>query len=479
MYSAAAGQPGARPAPRRPRLGAADIALYLWRAKWLMLLVFLPLFAVGLLTAISLPVRYTAETRFIAESTGDWASRISQSHSAGRVPSELDLIASPPVVHAALEAFGVARLYPAIAAACDARDCQAQFTRAVLRDFQVSAAPGSLVIRAAYRNSDPVLAEGFLGALIAAYTDYRAGVLEAGLTPEEFEDAYLRLQSEVSEAEAAIRNYAGGSGQDSPWADENLQPLMARVSGERLTNAARLSEVQGQLSAHRRQLRSIPEEHDLFVDDLSEQRLQELYIEREEWRARLSPDSAILRDLDRRIERAELFLSRRDEPAGMRRRGVNPLYQELQAQVLRLEAEAEALARQQAELDQQWAALEQRRTQTGSTPADLARLIRRRDVAAGALDALTQRDAAARLDAELAGDNSAIRMLQPPSPTHRGDGLRIFGAVAAFAIAALAALAAGLAYASSRRGFATASGVEQTLDLPVLASVPLRKGGAG
>lgn len=474
MYSAAAGQPGARPAPRRPRLGAADVALYLWRAKWLMLLVFLPLFALGLLAAISIPVRYTAETRLLVAAS-ELAPAGGQS-----AASELDLVRSSPVVHAALGGFGGARLYPAIAQACDGAGCQTDYTRAVLRDFKVSAAPDSQVIRAVYKHPDPFLAKDFLSALSAAYIAYRPRIIDTDPSTDGLEAAYSSLQAELAEAEAAIRNYSDGAGKREPWPDETVQQLIARVNGDRLTNAARLSEVQGQLAAHRRQLRSVPEEHDLFVDDISEQRLQELYLEREEWRARLSPDSAILRDLDRRIERAELFLSRRDEPAGMRRRGANPLYQELQAAILRLEAEAEALTRQQVELGSQLDALASRRARMSETSPEYARLVRRRDVAAIASEALLQRDAGARLRAELEGAGAGgLRILEPSTLTHRGEGLRLLGAGLAFLIAALAAMTAGLAYASSRRGFATARSVEQTFDLPVLASVPVRKGGAG
>lgn len=447
-----------------------------------MLLVFLPLFALGLLTAISVPVRYTAEARLIAYPSGLSAGQFDPDGGGVLAASELDLMRSLPVVQAALGAFGGARLYPAIAEACTGPDCERQFTRAVMRDFTVSAAPGSQVFRAAYTHQEQRFAEAFLSALTSAYADYRPHIVQTDPDADGFEDTYVRLQADLAETEAAIREYTERAGEQDPLPDEALQPLLTRVSGERLTNAARLSEVQGRLAAHRRQLRNVPEEHDLFVDDVSELRLQELYMEREDWRARLPPGSAILQDLDRRIERAELFLNRRDEPAGMRRRGANPLHQELRAAILRLEAEAEALTRQQAELDSQLAALEAQRAQTGGPSPELARLIRRRDIVTAAMDALLQRDAGARLRAELSSAGAGaggIRLLEPATIIHRGDALRILSAGLACLLSALAALTAGLAYAASRHGFATAGGLEQTLHLPVLASIPVYKGGAG
>ena len=47
----------------RPRLGALDIAVHLWRAKWLMLAVFAPLCAVGLAIAFVLPQSFTSTSR--------------------------------------------------------------------------------------------------------------------------------------------------------------------------------------------------------------------------------------------------------------------------------------------------------------------------------------------------------------------------------------------------------------------------------
>jgi uncharacterized protein involved in exopolysaccharide biosynthesis len=471
MIPAAAGQPSARAVPRRVSLGPADVALYLWRAKWLMGAVFLPLFVCGMLAAMALPVRHAAEIRLLA-SPPDPGGR------ALTVQSELALLSSAPVASAAIKGLGARRLYPALADSCREPDCAQLVARAVLRDLSVSIAPGSDVIRAAFTHADPKIAEEYLEALLDAYSALRPQLIRPDIMPG-LDASYARLEADLREAEAALRDYHAGKDEPPPDEDEMLRHLSSQVNAAILNNAGRLSEVHGQLAAHRQQIRSVPPEQDLFVEDAAGGRLQELYLERERWRASASPNAPALIELDREIERIETAQQSDSWPGGLRRRGVNPLYQQLQASILRLEAEAAALSRQQAELASQLSGIEARRRKSEPVPADLAVLVRQRDVAARALGALAQRDADLRVEAQLQGTASPpLRRLGEITLARRGERLRIWAATGAFLIALLAALGAGFAYVGSRRGLASALSLERTLGLPVLATVPVRNAGA-
>ena len=55
----------ARTSAPRLRFGTADALVQFWRAKWLMLLVFVPVFSLGLAAALSRPDLYEARTRLI------------------------------------------------------------------------------------------------------------------------------------------------------------------------------------------------------------------------------------------------------------------------------------------------------------------------------------------------------------------------------------------------------------------------------
>ena len=55
----------ARPARLRPKLGFVDTMLQLWRAKWLMFLVFLPILLIGVAITLLAPTKYSANTRLL------------------------------------------------------------------------------------------------------------------------------------------------------------------------------------------------------------------------------------------------------------------------------------------------------------------------------------------------------------------------------------------------------------------------------
>ena len=49
----------------RTRLGAADVALHLWRSKLLMFLVFLPIALLGVAASLMAPTTYSASTQLL------------------------------------------------------------------------------------------------------------------------------------------------------------------------------------------------------------------------------------------------------------------------------------------------------------------------------------------------------------------------------------------------------------------------------
>ena len=151
------------------RLSLPEIVLQLWRAKWLMLLVFLPIFMLGLMAAFMMPKHYEASSRLYV-SLGDeyvYRPRVG-TDAAGAIPeqeqviqAELELLQSPVVAQRVLKRFPLNRLYPDLAARRassiaglqgDAHDA-AEYTiqqlgiEAITRDFAVGTSPKTPVIR--------------------------------------------------------------------------------------------------------------------------------------------------------------------------------------------------------------------------------------------------------------------------------------------------------------------------------------------
>lgn len=473
MSPADAGQPDARGAlPRlRPRLGVADVLVHLWRAKWLMLLVFLPLFALGLFAALMLPPKYTATGRLLISPAGERAAISMES----LAQSEIELIRSPVVARAALATVTLAQAYPALAAQCGVKDCERIGADLLSASLETAIAPGGGAISLRLSHSDPVLAARLLNALTRAYLDYRPAVLgeEPALS---FGAQRARFEREVSDAEAAISAYLSQNGLSGLETGEGSQQRLYEAASLALMSAtARKAERESELASYRRKLATLSPDKTLYEEDTSRQRLQELYMQREELRARLAPHSLALRDLDNRIGRLERLLDSQDGPAATVRRGPDPLYQEVEAAIARLEAEVQATSRQQADLHAQIASIEARDQRLRELAPGLAELQRRRDVAAEAARGFGARAAQARARSELAREGAGdVQLLEEAQVPRRSESLRGLAALGAFGLTALAALLAGLAHAFSRRGFATPAALERTVSLPVLAAIPER-----
>jgi uncharacterized protein involved in exopolysaccharide biosynthesis len=470
MSPADAGQPEVRAAlPRlRPRLGLADVLVHLWRAKWLMLIVFLPLFALGLSAAMVLPERYTATARLLispaAERTGEDPARFAQ--------SETELVRSPVVARAALEKVTLEKAYPGLSARCGARDCRKIAADLISASLDTEIAPGGQAVALRFSHSDPVIAASLLNALTRAYLDYRPAVLgeEPALS---YAAQRERFEKEAADAEAAIRTYLAQNGLTGLEAERSThQRLYEAANLELMSASANKAQLEEALAAYRRKLSTLAPDQTLYEEDTSRQRLQELYLQREELRARLAPNSLALRDLDNRIGRIEGLLERQEGAAGTVRRGPDPLYQEVQAAIARLEAEVQAAGRQQAELHAQIASIEARDQKIRELAPGLAELHRRRDVAAEAARNFGVRAADARARSDLAREGAGeVKVLEEAAVSGAGNSLRAPAALAAFVLAALAALATGLVRALTRRGFATPAALERTVGVPVVAAV--------
>ena len=109
---------------KRPRLGVFEVGVHLWRNIWLMLLVFLPIFAAGMFFAFSQKDVYVATSR-VKVSAGEeylFRPRVGADLLNNAVPAteelvqtELELIRSPAVAERVMAQFGMQRLYPELA----------------------------------------------------------------------------------------------------------------------------------------------------------------------------------------------------------------------------------------------------------------------------------------------------------------------------------------------------------------------------
>jgi uncharacterized protein involved in exopolysaccharide biosynthesis len=484
MATAGEGNPGTATAAGRirPRLGALDIAVHLWRAKWLMTAVFLPLLLLGLLAAMTLPRSYTSVARLMVSLGDEYVYRPSVGP-AGQggtvspeiealVQSELELLRSPVVAESALAKVTLARAYPEIAARCKPETCGREGVAAIAEGLTAGGTPKNPVMIAEFEHRNAAMSAELLNALVEAYLAYRADIF-ADDRPDRFREQRERFEQDLAEADQAIRAYLLANNLTNLAGErDTLRQLYQSASSELLVTQSRMRQLESQLANYQRQIKTIPPEQDLYVEDSTQQTLTALKLEREEKLSRYRKDSRVITELDKRIEQAEAFLDTRSGPGGVVRRGPNPLYQQVEASIATLQSEVQALRSQETELKSQIGAFEERQRRLVELEPALQELERSRDVAERSAQAFAEREVEERARGELTQRNADnIRLLEPATAPIKGSSLKVPAAVLALLFAGFTALVVGLMRALTRSGFATPGAAERTLGLPVLASI--------
>ena len=325
-------------------LGFADLLLQLWRAKWLMLLVFVPILLLGLAFTLLTPTKYTASTRLLVRLGAEYVfDPVVGDAAKGAFPqqeevlqAEGELSRSPVIAERVIKSVGLSRLYPQLAEAkLRARNgddyvVEQEALEAFAKNLDISSAPKSSILRMTFAHEDPDLAAETLNRFVTEYLSYRQQVLSgrgaAGLSEQR-----SLIEERLEAADKALRDYLttnGLSGYDAEVA--SATKLFSDITDEQSKVEASLREAEAKSAGLARQMASTPREVDLYVETTSEQELVKLRLEREDLLTRYLPDSRAVKDIDRKITQLQGFLA--TAPAqGLRRIGPNPTWQALEA----------------------------------------------------------------------------------------------------------------------------------------------------
>lgn len=480
--------------PSRPRLGLSDIILQLWRAKWLMILIGLPIFAAGLFLAFQMPKTFESRSSLYVTS-GDEVRSTSiltdQSFDPGPgiqevIQGELQILQTQLVAERTLSRFPLERIYPKLAAARDkdiaksgageAAAIEFEYfqkgVEALLENLWSDASPNSNIISVGFKHEDPRAAAEILNAAMASYLQRRAELF--GSRPvdqlraerKRFETKLLEAEGEISEflRENEVRDFASER--------STAQSLFSAISSELSTVRARRSAAQGQLSRTRTQLASTNPDLDLYVEDSSAQRLQELEIERNQALVNYTPDSRRVQAIDRRIAELRTFLDEQNSPVGTVRRGPNPTYQALESSLNTVEAEVESLGSQLAELERQLRAVQDKLNRFTVLEPEWNELQRNRDLIEASVRSVAEREQRENTVAGLtAQEADSVKVTEPATVPIKGSSLKVPLAILSLLFAGFTALLAGLLRAFTRKGFSTRNSLQQTLGIPVLGTV--------
>lgn len=493
--AAAPDQSGYRP---HMRLTFTEVVLQLWRAKWLMLLVFLPIFSLGMLVAFAMPKQYEATSRLYVSLGEEYVYRPRVgSVAAGSAPeqeqviqSELELLQSPVVAQRVLKRFPLDRLYPDLAARwAKALSSQpgasqdAEFylieqlgVAALTRDFAVGTAPKTPVIHTSFKHRDPGVSAEVLNAMIGAYLQYRTEIFNSG-APDIFTSQRKRFELDLLSVEDEIRQFLTDNRIGDFEAERKAaQTLYATMSDDLFKTEGRISALRGQLVALRQQVGETSPLVDIFIEDSTEQALLDLQLERQQLLSRYKSDSRPVQAVDAQIEQVRTYLAAQSGAVGTVRRGPNPVYQDMETRMSTLEAELAAILDHRRALIRQRDSIESRQKRIAELEPGWQQLLRKRDLLTENVRNFASREMEARTLTELARqDADNIRILEPAMPPARGKSLKLPVAVLSLLFAGFTALMIGLLQAFTRRGLATANSVERRTGLPVIATISKRR----
>ncbi|MEQ1781245.1 MAG: Wzz/FepE/Etk N-terminal domain-containing protein [Hyphomonadaceae bacterium] len=468
-----------------PKLGVADMLLQLWRAKWLMLLVFALIVLIGLAATFLAPTKYAASTRLLVRLGQEYVfDPVIGEAGKGAFPqqeevlqAETELASSPVIAERVIKAIGLSELYPRLAEAkLRARDGAGYVVdqgalEAFAENLDVKTTPKSSILHMTFAHENPELAAATLNRFVTEYLKYRQEVF-SGQGVQGLSDQRKLIEERLAVADKALQDYlAQNHLSDFEAEHAAATKQLSDITDERVKVEASLREAEAKSAGLARQMGATPREVDLYVETTSEQELVKLKLEREDLLTRYLPDSRAVKDVDRKIAQMQGFLATAPNQ-GLRRIGPNPTWQALEADravqtatISALNGRAAALARQKQEADQ-------RIVQLGAIQPDYQRLKRDRDALETSAAAYASREQSELARSELASrsvDN--ITVYEAARAPTRGDSTKRTIVIAAVVFGLLTALAIGLLRAWSAAGFATAASVERTFGVRVLASV--------
>ncbi len=467
-----------------PNLQLSDLALMLWRERWLMAAVGAGVLAIGTAFIVfRLETTYEADARVLVllddsyspnPVVGEQSRQSFQTQET--VQAEIALLQSNELKNRVLRTpgFGPSAIYPRLTARGNENAARLEgfAARLMSRNFWTVISPNSPAIDVYFRHEDPDMSAMVLNQILDEYQDFRREQLldfdERGLGAERdaAEARLLELNREI-QALLAANDIGDFDGERAAAQERGTTLADALLAAQAAREAA-----ESQLGALARRAEETPAEITLYVDDSASERLQTLLVERDELLSRYLPESRPVQAVERRIAQLQASLQEGGVEGGLTRRGVNPVRQALDTQRLQLEAEVASMRRREAALTRQLDENRARQIRIQELAPEFDRVARERAALESTVRSLAEREEAGRTRQAIARDeNDNVRIIQRAIAPIEGSSPRRLAFVALVLLAGLSALAAGLLRGVLRKVAPTRSSAARTLGVPILAVI--------
>jgi uncharacterized protein involved in exopolysaccharide biosynthesis len=398
--------------------------------------------------------------------------------------SQAQILRSRDLLREVVAAVGVARLYPKLAddppEDADIEDAAAE---RLAKDLDIEPTKETNVMQVSLLNRDAATAAAALGTLVERFQARQSDVF---LNPQStfLRDQLDEARRQLSKSQAAVEEFKAGSGISSLEEERTLLLRLRAEARNSLTQqTSRRDEAESRvraMAASMKQLKpTIPlsDENDRFkgIDD-ARSRLTELRAREAEMASNYRDESVGLRSLRAQIEFAEKDLAERSRESLTRvRTGPNPVYQQVQADLLRATAESAAAEAAIAPLERQIADVEKRLALLDTNQGKLADLMLQQQVDEENFRNVLQRHEDARASEALQRQQvTSVAVVQQPTVPAKPAKPRVLIILALGVIGGLAvAFVLCLIWELADERFSLPEQITGTVKVPVLASFPL------
>lgn len=440
-------------------LSMVELVGMLWKQLPIMSIIFIALFALGMMGVLTLKKSYTANGRILVQYGEEYiynpvigtAGQGTAYTADQMIQAEVGFFTSVVVRERVLKQIGLRTIFPDLAVKYVGSDVDKAHTRGKALEEMGKAmgaytAPNQPLISVSYHNKNPEVATEVLKALINEYLDYRRQVLldsENSSYGKERLTTEKKLQQVNTQLEAFLnRNGIGDFATERAAANARLSTL----SDQLLAAKARQKEIDAGIRARSERLAIVPEEVVQYTDDASSGQLAAARVKREQLLAKYKPNSKPVKAIDAEIRRLDSFIKAgKNKNLGTVRTGVNPVHQQLQSEKLNLESEAQSIAEKITVLRGQIAAVKARQQKFQKLFPQYQSIASRVDVLQSTVKDFSTREEQYQARHNLAAEASNnIRVIEWPVVPFQGKSLKKPAAILVFLFAGFTALMAGL-----------------------------------
>lgn len=506
--------------------GLRDLLNTLFREKQLIFWVFLVTIVIGTAIALQLKSTYTAQARIMVLPSREYTLNPVLGESPPGiilgderiVRSETEILKNVTLINQVIESLGIDRLYPDMgsqslfsllanpvrnmiyswfkhdqhldeiekSANPNAADYSKLLHNTAIRfqkNLDIFTVKDASVISLSFSHPQADLAISALNNLILAYLDFRTQTLflpRSKLYTEQRDGFAQRLQRVEQDIEAfKLQNNI------SVFADQRslLMRQQAEINSSRLDTETNFREVEGRINNLHKQLTFFPKQIPLYsekmVQDSSETArsiLVALEARRNELLTKFNPTSQFIADLDEQIAKIRpLINSTPPKKINSQRMGPNPIYGEINTDLVRQEIAASALRAKLASLVQQFEQLTAQLEKFNKLEKTYNMLVLDRELLEKNFRIYSQKVEESILEEEHDRQKMAnVRIIEQPQtlePRSAKWAVLVFSIIGAIMLALLIAFFKDF----FREVFISPEDMERSLRLPVLVAIPINE----